>query len=204
LSEFRRGATYNQCSDIFVQVPKEDDLNFQYFGAKATGITGAHIHSGIDGNGNPVKLVPGLVAMTQAGEKGVDALMFLNAKLNKIEEHFGYKLFWFNQDKKLQRNVGNGKESENTLDNSEIKKEFAKMKEMLTVYTKQFKVASHEVIGVFDIFSDKPAPTNPDWNMAEVANIRYVITRGGAFTKVAGPVFGPFLSRDTKRMRIKN
>ena len=57
---------------------------------------------------------------------------------------------------------------------------------------------------MFDIFSDKPAPTYPDRNMAEVANIRYVITRGDAFVEVAGPEFGPLITRDMKRMRIDN
>jgi hypothetical protein len=126
--------------------------------------------------------------------------MVLNAKLTKREKQFGYQLIWFNQGKHLQNNVGNGKMSKNTFDNSEIKVEVAKMEEMLKVYTKQFKLDSKKVIGVFDIFSDRPSLVHPERNMAELANVRYVITRGEAFDDAAGPVFGPLI----KRMRSES
>jgi hypothetical protein len=92
LSEFRKGATYHNCSEIIVQVPGTEDLQIQYFGAKVNGRKNEPINSGKDDNGNPVKFASGLVALTQAGEKGVDALMVLKAKLTKSEKTFEYIL----------------------------------------------------------------------------------------------------------------
>ena len=153
-----------------------------------------------DGNGNPVKFASGLVALTQAGEKGVDALMVLKAKLSKSEKTFGYELLWLNQDKKRQGNVGNGIQSETKLGNSEVRVEIRKMQEMLKLYTEQFKLDPEKVLGVFDIFSDNHAPDDPELKMEELANTKYIVTQGEAFDDVAGPVFGPLV----KRMRMEN
>ena len=147
-----------------------------------------------------MKFASGLVALTQAGEKGVDALMVLKAKLTKSEKTFGYELLWLNQDKKRQGNVGNDIQSETKLGNSEVRVEIRKMQEMLELYSKQFKLDPEKVLGVFDIFSDKDAPGDPELNMEELANTKYIITRGEAFDDVAGPVFGPLV----KRMRMEN
>ena len=178
-----------------------EDLQFQYFGAKeVSGRKNEPIDSGNDGNGNPVKLASGLVALTQAGEKGVDELMVLKGKLTKSEKTFDYILLWLVQNKKRQGNDGNGIKAEIKLGNSEVKVEIAKMQEMLKLYTEQFKLDPEKVLGVFDIFSDKHAPDDPELKMEELANTKYIVTRGEAFDDVAGPVFGPLM----KRMRMEN
>ena len=179
-----------------MQVPGTEDLQFQYFGAKkVSGRKNEPIGSGKDGNGNPVKLASGLVALTQAGGKGVDALMVLKAKLTNSEKTFEYILLWLNQDKKRQGNVGNDIQSETKFGNSEVTVEIAKMQEMLKLYTEQFKLDPEKVLGVFDIFSDRHAPDDPELNMEELANTKYIITRGEAFDDVAGPIFGPLMNR---------
>jgi len=193
LLDFRKGAQHHNCSDIVVEVPKENELKFQYFGAKANGGVGEPINSGKDGNGNPIHFAPGLIAMTQAGEMGVDAVMVLNAKKSKSDKKF--QLIWFNQDKKLENNVGNGKPSGNPLNNSDVKTAIEKMEKMVNVYTKQFKLDPKRVVGVFDVFSDRPAPDKPNLHMEPLVKSSYVITRGEAFDKAAGPVFGPLIKR---------